>query len=125
MEIIRKRGFDFGFDPGACKSCPGHCCCGESGYIWLTHRDVLVISSYLKLHAVDFVQKYLDRIDNRFSLKERRTENDFECVFFSASQKQCVIYEVRPSQCRQFPFWEHFRKHKDERITECPGIKTL
>jgi hypothetical protein len=46
-----------------------------------------------------------------------------ECVFFDHRQKCCSIYTVRPRQCHTFPFWEHFKRNKDELIKECPGVK--
>ena len=122
MGIIQKDGFDFAFDPGACKKCPGHCCCGESGNIWVSQQEILQICSLLQINPVDYIQKYLNRIGNRFSIKERFTEDAFECVFFDGPQKQCSIYAARPLQCRQYPFWEHFKKHKEQVIKECPGI---
>ena len=125
MGIIRKHGFDFGFDSGACTDCPGYCCRGESGNVWINQREIHQICSFLKTNPIDFIQKYLNRIGNRFSIKERFTEHDFECVFFEGSQRQCSIYAVRPLQCRQYPFWEHFIKHKDQVIKECPGIRTF
>jgi len=122
MGIIRRDGFDFGFDPSTCKKCPGHCCRGESGNIWVNHQEIIQICSLLQTNPVDYIQKYLNRIDNRFSIKERFTEHGFECVFFEGPQKLCSIYAVRPLQCRQYPFWEHFKKHTGHVIKECPGI---
>jgi Fe-S-cluster containining protein len=77
----------------------------------------------LQTNPIDYIQKYLNRIDNKFSIKECFTEHGFECVFFEGPKKQCSIYAVRPFQCRQYPFWEHFKKHKEQVIKECPGIE--
>jgi hypothetical protein len=76
----------------------------------------------LQTNPIDYIQKNLNRIDTRFSIKERFTELGFECVFFEGPPKQCSIYAVRPLQCRQYPFWEHFKKHNEQVIEECPGI---
>ena len=122
MGIVLREGFDFGFDPGACTACPGRCCCGESGYIWVNQQEILQISCFLKINSIDFIEKYLDRIGNRFSIKERITEHDFECVFFDGAKRHCSIYAVRPLQCIRYPFWNRFRRHKDQVIKECPGI---
>ena len=120
--ILRKAGFDFGFDPDACKDCPGYCCRGESGRIWLNQGEIFQISNFLKVNVADFIGDYLRQKDNRLSIRERFTGNDFECIFFERSRHQCSIYAVRPMQCRRFPFWDYFRNHKDQVIKECPGI---
>jgi Fe-S-cluster containining protein len=124
MSIIRMDGFDFSFDPSACEECPGYCCCGESGKIWVSQQEILQICSLLQMNPIDFTLGYLNRIGNRFSIKERPAERGFECVFFQSSQNRCSIYAARPFQCRQYPFWEHFKKHKEQVIKECPGIIT-
>lgn len=33
-----------------------------------------------------------------------------------------MIYEVRPTQCRTFPFWDYFKTRVDELKLECPGV---
>lgn len=133
MSIIQKTGFDFSFDSCECEGCPGYCCCGKSGNIWVSQNEILQISSFLQINIIDYIGTYLNRIGNRFSIKERLAEQGLECVFFEPqkqaccgklqhSKKQCSIYPVRPFQCRQYPFWEHFKEHKDQVIKECPGI---
>ena len=123
MSIVRKDGFDFGFDPDVCKACPSHCCRGESGRVWLDTQELFQICNFLNMNSIDFIQTYLNRVDNRLSIKERFSGYDFECIFLEGPEKKCSIYEVRPFQCRRFPFWDYFRKHKDQAIKECPGIR--
>jgi uncharacterized protein len=122
MDIKRKQGFDFDFDPGACRQCPGNCCRGESGHIWVNKHEISQISLLLKINTIDCINNYLVRVGNRFSIKERFLEPDFECVFFDGSQNRCAIYAVRPLQCSQYPFWERFKKDKGQLSKECPGI---
>jgi hypothetical protein len=40
MDILKEKGFDFGFDPRACKNCPGYCCAGEPGHIWVNKEEI-------------------------------------------------------------------------------------
>lgn len=122
MEIIIKEGFDFAFKPDACERCTGKCCSGEPGRIWLNQQEILQISTLLQIHPIDYIQKYLNRFENSFSIKERFAEDGFECVFFDVSQKRCSIYTVRPFQCRTYPFWEHFRQKSEQAMRECPGV---
>jgi Fe-S-cluster containining protein len=73
----------------------------------------------------EFISNYLIRIGNRFCLKKLKINGNFHCVFFDEQNKQCSIYSVRPTQCRAFPFWDHFKSHIDEAIKECPGVKMI
>ena len=122
MGIIHKPGFDFGFNPCVCKDCPGNCCCGESGNIWVNQQEILQVCLFLKINPIDCIEKYFTLKNNRYSVKERGTKNGFECIFFKSPQKKCSIYAVRPFQCYQYPFWKHFKKHKEQVIKECPGV---
>ena len=122
MDIILRDGFDFSFDPNACKTCPGNCCIGESGNIWVNQKEIIQICSFLQMNIVDFIRTYLNTNGNRYSIKENLTKNGFACYFFDGLNKQCSIYPVRPFQCRQYPFWKYFKTHKENVIKECPGI---
>ncbi|KPA15786.1 protein belonging to Uncharacterized protein family UPF0153 [Candidatus Magnetomorum sp. HK-1] len=122
MKIIQRDNFDFAFDPNACNDCPGYCCCGEPGKIWVNAHEINQICAFLQINIIDFTDTYLNRFDNQSSIIERYTENGFECVFFDNVQKHCSIYKVRPSQCRQYPFWKHLKEQKTNVVQECPGI---
>lgn len=124
MDIIHKIGFDFIFDPSACVACPGNCCCGESGNVWVSQQEMNRICEFLQMNRIDFIEKYLCRVESRFTCKERLTEQGLECVFFRAAEKKCSVYAVRPSGCRTYPFWEHFKTHPEQLFMECPGIKS-
>ena len=52
-------------------------------------------------------------------------EDNYACTFFNLEKKQCSIYDVRPVQCRTFPFWEFFKENIEEVYAECPAIKTI
>lgn len=123
MANIKKDGFDFTFDPSACEACSGHCCCGAPGYIWVNQNEIQQMCNVLKMNSIDFIHAYLNRINNRFSLKERYSEHGLECVFFDARHSNCSIYEVRPIQCRTFPFWEHVKADRAYLMKECPGVE--
>lgn len=125
MGIIQKNGFCYGFDPLACKECSGRCCCGDTGYIWVNHKEIHEISNFLKINIIDFKNKYLIKIDSRFSIKERFINNNFECIFFDNYKKNCTIYEVRPLQCIEFPFWNSYKKNPDNVFKECQGVGYL
>ncbi len=121
-DILKKEGFSYGFDPSRCAACEGKCCTGESGYIWLTPKEMENIAAFLAVDIETFKSSYLRKIRYRYSLKERQVGESFECIFFDADAKNCSIYPVRPVQCATFPFWDYFKEHIDEVVEECPGI---
>ncbi len=119
---IRREGFEFIFNPSVCKSCPGYCCNGESGNIWINRKDVEAISVYLGIQFKEFIENYLSKNSYRYTIKEIKVNNNYACIFYDEKQSRCSIYPVRPLQCRTFPFWDHFKKHWNELKEECPGV---
>ena len=125
MSIITRAGFDFCFDPHACAGCTGRCCCGAPGNVWVQQQELVEIARVLRINIIDCIQQYCNRVGNRLAIKEQLSENGFACVFFVRPTRGCAIYRVRPEQCRRFPFWEYFKKHREELVRECPGIREL
>ena len=119
MTIIMKKKFNYDFDSSACNKCPGFCCSGTSGNIWVNQPEIESISAFLNMNVIDFIDKYLVRKDNRFNLKEQLIDDEFTCIFFAG---KCTIYEVRPKQCREYPFWDYYKDKIEEIQSECPGI---
>jgi len=121
--VIREDGYSFSFIPDACASCGGACCIGESGYIWVDYKEIEAISKYLKMDIEDFAKEYLIRVKNRYSLKEFKVkELGYACIFFNTQKRVCKIYDVRPKQCKTFPFWEQFKCDTIELEKECLGV---
>ena len=125
MALIRKENFSFGFDPKACKSCQGKCCSGEAGRVWLKQKDIEAISRKLALDVDTFMKDYLVKIYNRFSLRELRINGQHDCVLLDSHSKKCSVYDVRPEQCRTYPFWDCFKNNPRLAMNECPGVKPL
>ena len=119
---MHENGYQYSFDPNACESCGGNCCTGESGYIYLNPKEIEAIAGHLELSMAEFKEQYLFKKGYKFSIKERLVEGSHDCIFFDREIKGCGIYPVRPTQCRTFPFWPHFKKNEDELKAECPGI---
>ena len=123
MELLSEEGYTYKFTPSACEACGGHCCTGETGYIWTKYEEIDAIASFLQLSIEEFATRYLRKVKHRYSLIEKQLSPDnFACIFFDESKKRCSIYPVRPLQCRTFPFWEQFKNNEDEVRKECPGI---
>ncbi|MDW7773029.1 MAG: YkgJ family cysteine cluster protein [Desulfobulbaceae bacterium] len=123
MTIVQQTGFDFYFDTDACCECGGFCCRGRSGQVWIDEHDARRIGGFLKISTIDFMLRFTIRVNNRLSLRERYIAGQYACIFFDAGTETCSIYQVRPEQCRRFPFWDYFREHKEELKLECPGIR--
>ena len=88
-----------------CQECGG-CCSGPGeGYIWVTKPEIQLIADFLKITVENFRKEYLKRVGLRTTIIEHSYTKD--CIFLRKidGQKQCVIYSVRPGQCRSWPFW--------------------
>ncbi len=108
-----------------CAQC-GQCCSGPNeGYIWVTYREIQFIADFLKMPVGQLRSRYLKRVGQRTTIIEQPVTND--CIFLQkiAGRKQCVIYPVRPNQCRTWPFWASNLTGTDSWNTafkKCPGI---
>jgi uncharacterized protein len=106
-----------------CTQC-GNCCSGPPGYVWLTKEEIAGIAKRLGTKDGRLGKEYVRRVGLRFSLTERA---DGDCVFLKRENGRtfCGIYEVRPLQCRTWPFWKDNLRSEESwnRANEtCPGI---
>lgn len=120
--IIKQDGYSYSFDANACSTCQARCCTGESGYIHVNSREIEDISKLLGLSIEDFTQNYLFKNGYKYSIKERKFGESYECAFYNRETNGCDVYEARPMQCRTFPFWDYFKNRVDELKLECPGV---
>jgi len=105
-----------------CTKC-GNCCTGFPGYVYLSVKDIYSIAESLKLDKVSFLKKYTRTIhvfgEKRLSLIENPP---YDCIFWD---KICTIYNVRPYQCRSFPFWKRILvsyREWEKAAHNCPGM---
>ena len=123
--MIYKENFPYSFNENACKECGGKCCIGESGNIFASKEELENLRAYLALSKEEFFAKYLRKVGFRLSFKEVEFQGGYACIFFDQVKKECLIYELRPSQCRSFPFWDYFKTRKEDLKKECIGITYL
>ena len=100
-----------------CQRC-GRCCRGEPGAVWVNKGEMGDISSFLGITPEAFAKNYLRSINGRLSLLEY---GNGVCAMYDGG---CKIYDVRPGQCRAFPFWKsNLESCVDwERLQKtCPG----
>ncbi len=120
--IIKKEEYPYAFDTSACATCEGRCCTGESGYIYVTKAEIFAIAEVLDMDVNEFALKYLFKKGYKYSIKENKINDSYECVFYDRESNGCKIYNARPSQCKTFPFWDYYKTRVDELKLECPGI---
>lgn len=108
-----------------CRGCGG-CCSGPGeGYIWVTRPEIELIADGLEISVGELRRNFLRRVSLRTSIIEHAVTKD--CIFLQEIEgsKQCVIYTVRPSQCRNWPFWPGNlanSKAWNEATRKCPGV---
>ncbi len=104
-----------------CTGC-GKCCTGSPGYVWLSKEEMQAIANHLNITIERFMRTYIRQKEGRYSLIEKPSLN-FDCVFLKGTR--CSIYEVRPQQCRTYPWWIGNLKSKEcweEAAKICEGI---
>jgi len=105
----------------ACTAC-GDCCTGAPGYVWVNQEEISALAKAMGLQDADeFERLYVRKIGMRKSLREFPNG---DCVFFDSQLRRCAVYEVRPRQCRTWPFWNsnlRTPEHWEETCRICPG----
>lgn len=84
----------------------GKCCTG-SGEVWVTTDEVERMAQHLGLDSsavfLSRFTKQYNRIPGHHLLKNKQ-DDVTSCIFLGADNK-CSIHEVRPAQCRTYPWW--------------------
>lgn len=107
-----------------CTGC-GQCCSGGPGYTWVSDEEIERIANHLNLSIEEFGGRYLRYIDGRYALLEKyqKQSDVYDCIFLK--DKKCTIYEVRPTQCKTFPWWQQnldTLEDWQEAASYCEGI---
>ena len=109
----------------ACQQC-GKCCSGpQEGVTWVSRPEIKMLAERLGLSTLQLRKKYLKRFGFRFSIRENPESMD--CIFLTRINnfKGCAIYDIRPMQCRNWPFWPANLNSPDGwniAAKKCPGI---
>jgi Fe-S-cluster containining protein len=105
-----------------CTRC-GRCCTTAGGfYVFLGVAEAEGIRAYLDLSPSWFRRRYLRRLQDGELVAS--WHSDGRCVFLDSSGA-CIVYPVRPLQCRAYPFWPEIAcRHSDWRreSRRCEGI---
>jgi len=85
----------------ACTRC-GNCCTGEPGYVWVNDAEIDAIATLRREPRAEVVALYTKTSSRGPTLREKANG---DCVFYERGTG-CTIYQVRPRQCRTWPFWD-------------------
>lgn len=104
------------------KCCRNHGQDGEYAHVYSTRSERRALAAHFGLSLRAFERQYLER--HAGGVRSFKTVDD-GCVFLD-EKGQCSVYELRPSQCRTFPFWADVLADQDtwERdvASFCPGV---
>ncbi len=107
-----------------CTSC-GDCCRGpEPGFVEVDAPMITALAEHVGLTEESFTRRYVRRLANQAGMLSLIEKKNGDCVFWEDGQG-CTVYEVRPTQCRTFPFWPEVLESKeswDEHAESCPGM---
>ncbi len=108
LDRVMEKLHDEEFAKTDCLECGN--CCKTTGPLFTT-KDVDRIAKHLKMKSHQFESQYL-RIDedNDWVLKET------PCTFLAADN-YCMIYDVRPKACREYPHTNRKKFHQISSIT--------
>ncbi|HNZ27627.1 MAG TPA: YkgJ family cysteine cluster protein [Spirochaetota bacterium] len=106
----------------SCQRC-SNCCRLEPGAVFLTREDADNISRSLNLSLEDFLSRYCRELYKGnipvVALKEKK---NYDCILWNDG---CAVYNVRPVQCRTYPYWPYIaesQEYIDLEKRRCKGI---
>jgi uncharacterized protein len=99
-----------------CKRCGN--CCKWPGIVRLSDEDINQIAAFLNLCVEEFIEQYTKLSPDRRCLILTDNEQG-GCVFYTEPPPGCIIQQVKPIQCGNFPEkWRTKLWHKS-----CAGAK--
>lgn len=107
------------FEQTNCLNCAN--CCKTTSPIF-TDRDIARIAKHLRLKEQLFISKYLKRDEDDFMVLQQAP-----CSFLDPADNRCLIYDVRPKACAEYP---HTNRRRFVQITDltlkntqvCPAV---
>jgi len=103
----------------SCRQC-GDCCKGYGG-TYVTEKDILAISSFLKVAPDRLIASHCCMSAGKLLLAQG---GNGYCVFWD---KHCTIHPVKPRMCREWPFIKSVLADVENwkvMSSMCPGIRT-
>jgi len=121
LDVKMKELHNDTFNEIDCLTC-GNCC--KTTVPIITDKDSERIAKHLKMKVYDFETKYVAIEEDNFkSFKHTPCE-------FLAEDNYCLIYDVRPKACAEYPHTNRNHFHKISRITlentvVCPATSVI
>ena len=107
LDVVMQDLHEKEFEKTDCLTC-GNCCKTTSPIF--TNKDIERISKHFRMKVLDFTTQYLERdIDDFYVLKTA------PCSFLDLNDNTCMIYDVRPKACAEYP---HTDRRKFIQITD-------
>ena len=107
----------------SCQPDCGRCCDEPGGIVDLSRVDAQRLADHAGLSVKEFLKRdCTTTLDGRYVL--RSNQSDGICIYLDEN-KQCSIYQVRPQQCKAFPWWaENLRSKRSWKQVKatCPGL---
>ncbi|WP_461532166.1 YkgJ family cysteine cluster protein [Sinomicrobium sp.] len=108
LDYVMQELHDEVFSEVDCLKCAN--CCKTRGPLF-TDADIERIARHLKLKPQQFIERYL-RIDE----DKDYVLQSLPCTFLDADN-YCLIYDVRPKACREYPHTDRKKFHQIANIT--------
>ncbi len=108
----------------------GRCCQVRGGVAWVSEEEQVAIAEFKQVTYEEFHATHVRELPDpatgqiRQALRDRA---DGACCLLDGAN-ECSVYEARPTQCRDFPFWDSVTgdPHGFERARAvCPGIEAV
>ncbi len=121
LDVTVQQIHDEVFEEVDCLACAN--CCSTTSPI-ITDKDTERIAKHLRMKVVDFEKQY-----TRFDGDGDRVFLNQPCEFL-ASDNYCLIYDVRPKACAEYPHTNRKRFHQINKITAantliCPAVNKV
>lgn len=108
LDYIMQELHENEFKKTNCLECAN--CCKTTGPLF-TSADIERIANFLKLKPQQFIAQYL-RIDE----EQDYVLQNVPCTFLD-HENYCMIYDVRPKACREFPHTNRQKFHQISNLT--------
>lgn len=107
LDVVMQELHEKEFEKTDCLTC-GNCCKTTSPIF--TNKDIERISKHFKMKVSDFITHYLERDSDDFYVLKTAP-----CSFLDLNDNMCMIYDVRPKACSEYP---HTNRRKFIQITD-------
>ncbi len=105
-----------------CNQC-GNCCTGAPGVVTVSKNELGPLAKIMNITKKEFLGLFTTTENSEIQLREKR---NYDCIFWE-KRKGCLVYPVRPVQCKTWPFWKRMLSSKkawNEEAKNCPGMNS-